>query len=125
MYILYIEHLEVKYMNFYGIRDLSNNTKNVMTSVSTNKKVIITDNGKPSAIMLSINEANFETVLSFVQKLEMQLTVSELQKQSLINFPDGLSDEDIQKEIEYRLFDTKYYEENKDKPLSLLLTLKK
>ncbi len=87
-------------MNFYGIRDLSNNTKNVMTSVSTNKKVIITDNGKPSAIMLSINESNFETVLSFVQKLEMQLAVSELQKQSLINFPDGLSDEDIQKEIE-------------------------
>lgn len=87
-------------MNFYGIRDLSNNTKNVMTSVSTNKKVIITDNGKPAAIMLSINEANFETVLSFVQKLEMQLAVSELQKQSLTNFPDGLSDEDIQKEIE-------------------------
>lgn len=87
-------------MNFYGIRDLSNNTKNVMTSVSTNKKVIITDNGKPSAIMLSINESNFETVLSFVQKLEMQLAVSELQKQSLTNFPDGLSDEDIQKEIE-------------------------
>ena len=87
-------------MNFYGIRDLSNKTKNVMTSVSTNKKVIITDNGKPSAIMLSINESNFETVLSFVQKLEMQLAVSELQKQSLINFPDGLSDEDIQKEIE-------------------------
>ena len=87
-------------MNFYGIRDLSNNTKNVMTSVSTNKKVIITDNGKPAAIMLSIIEANFETVLSFVQKLEMQLAVSELQKQSLTNFPDGLSDEDIQKEIE-------------------------
>ena len=87
-------------MNFYGIRDLSNNTKSVMTSVSTNKKVIITDNGKPSAIMLSINESNFETVLSFVQKLEMQLAVSELQKQSLTNFPDGLSDEDIQKEIE-------------------------
>lgn len=34
-------------------------------------------------------------------------------------------DKDIQKEIEYRLFDTKYYEENKDKPLSLLLTLKR
>lgn len=34
-------------------------------------------------------------------------------------------DNAIKKEIEYRLFDTKYYEENKDKPLSLLLTLKK
>ena len=87
-------------MNFYGIRDLSNNTKSVMSSVSTNKKVIITDNGKPSAIMLSINESNFETILAFVQKLEMQLAVTELQKQSLANFPDSISDDEIQKEID-------------------------
>lgn len=87
-------------MNFYGIRDLSNNTKSVMSSVSTNKKVIITDNGKPSAIMLSINESNFETILAFVQKLEMQLAVAELQKQSLANFPDSISDDEIQKEID-------------------------
>ena len=87
-------------MNFYGIRDLSNNTKSVMSSVSTNKKVIITDNGKPSAIMLSINESNFETILAFVQKLEMQLAVAELQKQSLTNFPDSIPDDEIQKEID-------------------------
>ena len=87
-------------MNFYGIRDLSNNTTSVMSSVSTNKKVIITDNGKPSAIMLSINESNFETILAFVQKLEMQLAVTELQKQSLANFPDSISDDEIQKEID-------------------------
>ena len=87
-------------MNFYGIRDLSNNTKSVTSSVSTNKKVIITDNGKPSAIMLSINESNFETILAFVQKLEMQLAVTELQKQSLANFPDSISDDEIQKEID-------------------------
>ena len=87
-------------MNFYGIRDLSNNTKSVMSSVSTNKKVIITDNGKPSAIMLTINESNFETILAFVQKLEMQLAVTELQKQSLANFPDSISDDEIQKEID-------------------------
>ena len=87
-------------MNFYGIRDLSNNTKSVMSSVSTNKKVIITDNGKPSAIMLIINESNFETILAFVQKLEMQLAVTELQKQSLANFPDSISDDEIQKEID-------------------------
>lgn len=34
-------------------------------------------------------------------------------------------DKDIKKEVEFRLFDTMYYKENKDKPLSLLLTLKK
>ena len=34
-------------------------------------------------------------------------------------------DKNIKDEVKLRLFDTKYYEENKDKPLSLLLTLKK
>lgn len=34
-------------------------------------------------------------------------------------------DKNIKEEVGFRLFDTKYYEENKDKPLSLLLTLKK
>lgn len=34
-------------------------------------------------------------------------------------------DEKTKKEVEKRLFDTAYYEENKDKPLSLLLNLKK
>ena len=82
-------------MNFYGIRELSNNTKAVMTNLAANKKAVITDNGKPSALMIGINEA----VLAFVQKLEMQLAVSELQKQSLKNFPVLLTDEEIQNEI--------------------------
>lgn len=34
-------------------------------------------------------------------------------------------DEETKKEVKMRLFDTNYYEENKDKPLSLLLNLKK
>ena len=49
--------------------------------------------------MIGINESNFEAVLAFVQKLEMQLAVSELQKQSLKNFPVPLTDEEIQNEI--------------------------
>ena len=34
-------------------------------------------------------------------------------------------DEETKNEVKMRLFDTNYYEDNKDKPLSLLLNLKK
>ena len=64
-------------MNFYGIRELSNNTKAVMTNLAANKKAVITDNGKPSALMIGINESNFEAVLAFVQKLEVTETIVE------------------------------------------------
>ena len=87
-------------MNFFGIRDLSNNTKKVMMNVASNKKAVITDNGKPSALLLSINEDTFETVLSFVQRLEAQLALEEIQRQSAANFPNGISEEEIQAEID-------------------------
>ena len=41
------------------------------------------DNGKPSALMIGINEENFESMFDMVQKLEVQLAVYELRKQSL------------------------------------------
>ena len=61
---------------------------------------IITDNGKPTAILLNINEDNFETVLNCVQQMEAQTALSALQKASVANFPNGLSDEEIQAEID-------------------------
>lgn len=86
-------------MNFYGIRELSNNTKSVLNSVGENGSAIITDNGKPAALMLNINEANFENVIAMVYKLQAQNALSELQKQSAVNFPNGLTDDEIEKEI--------------------------
>ncbi len=81
-------------MNFYGIRELSNNTKRVLSSVAKGNKAIIT------AILLNINEDNFETVLNCVQQMEAQTALSALQKASVANFPNGLSDEEIQAEID-------------------------
>lgn len=86
-------------MNFYGVRELSNNTKTVLSSVSRGKKAIITDNGKPTAIMLGITEDTFEQVLSLVQRMEGLTALSLLQQQSASEFPKGLSDDEIQAEI--------------------------
>lgn len=86
-------------MKFYSISELRNQTKSVMKYLSVNKKVVIMDNGKPSALMMGINKENFELVLDMVQKLEVQLAVSELQEQSLKNFPISLTENEIQQEI--------------------------
>lgn len=86
-------------MKFYSISELKNQTKSVMKYLSVNKKVVIIDNGKPSALMIGINEENFESMLDMVQKLEVQLAVFELQEQSLKNFPISLTENEIQQEI--------------------------
>lgn len=86
-------------MNFCGVRELSNNTKAVLENVSRGNKVIITDNGKPSALMIQINEDNFELVLSLVQQLEMQSNLSAIWEKSAQDFPAGMTEEEIEAEI--------------------------
>lgn len=87
-------------MNFYGVRELSNNTKNVLSSVSENGTAVITDNGKPAALMIGISEKDFESVLDMVRQMKLKRTVEELQAQSQANFPNGLSEEEIEAEIQ-------------------------
>ena len=57
-------------MNFYGIRELSNNTKSVLSSVNKKNLVVITDNGKPTALMIKISEDTFEEVLLLWKQVE-------------------------------------------------------
>lgn len=57
-------------MNFYGIRELSNNTKTVLSSVTPENLVVITDNGKPTALMIKISEDTFEEVLLLWKQVE-------------------------------------------------------
>ena len=69
-------------MNFYGMRELSNNTKNVMTSVNQNGSAVITDNGKPAALMISISEENFEATLDAIRQMRARQAVDALRKQA-------------------------------------------
>lgn len=86
-------------MNFYGIRELSNNTKNVITSVNQNGSAVITDNGKPAALMISISEENFEATLDAVRQMRARQAVDALRKQAQMNFPEGMSMDEIDAEI--------------------------
>lgn len=87
-------------MNFYGMRELSNNTKNVMTSVNQNGSAVITDNGKPAALMISISEENFEATLDAVRQMRARQAVDALRKQARMNFPEGMSMDEIDAEID-------------------------
>lgn len=87
-------------MNFYGMRELSNNTKNVMTSVNQNGSAVITDNGKPAALMISISEENFEATLDAIRQMRARQAVDALRKQARMNFPEGMSMDEIDAEID-------------------------
>ncbi len=87
-------------MNFYGVRELSNNTKSVLTTVSEKGTAIITDNGKPAALMMSISEDSFEDVLAMVRQMKAKRAFEEIQAQAQAMFPSGLTEAEIQAEID-------------------------
>lgn len=74
-------------MNFYGVRELSNNTKTVLSTVRQNGTAVITDNGKPTAIMIGITEESFESIFALLQQMKAKCAFEELQRQAQKNFP--------------------------------------
>ena len=57
-------------MRFYSIHELSNNTETVLSSVAAEHLVVITENGKPSALMIEVSEENFEETLSILKQMK-------------------------------------------------------
>ncbi len=50
-------------MNFYSIRELRTNAKSIWENLSNNREVIITNNGKPMALMLVMDDGNINNML--------------------------------------------------------------
>ena len=55
-------------MNFFTVRDLRSTPKTVWDTLEEQKEVVITNNGKPTALMIPIDDINFEDVLATVRQ---------------------------------------------------------
>ena len=81
-------------MNFYGIKELRGDTRAVLTAVAQDGNAIITDNGKPKVMMVSISERDFEEVYELCARLKAQRAAEALQKNAV-----SLTMEEIDAEI--------------------------
>ena len=57
-------------MQFLSIREFSKAPKNALSKLSQDGKAVLTNNGKPAAIMLTVNTESFEQIFNLVQELE-------------------------------------------------------
>ncbi|GHU79821.1 hypothetical protein AGMMS49992_32240 [Clostridia bacterium] len=82
-------------MTFYSIRDFRNSSKRVWETLDTRQDVLITNNGKPKAIMLPVSEDDFEDVMSMLIQVRALRAVHNLQAASVVAGLDGMSMDDI------------------------------
>ena len=57
-------------MQFLTIREFNKSPKAALSRLADDGKAVLTNNGKPAAIMLNVNAESFENVFGLVKELE-------------------------------------------------------
>ena len=84
-------------MNFYSVRDLRTDSKGLWENLSSGDEVVVTNNGKPSALMISIPEGCFDETVQAVRQARAMIAFNSMRQRSA--FAGFMSDEEIEAEI--------------------------
>jgi len=87
-------------MLFYSVRDLNTSSKEVWQSLSDNGEVVITNNGRPTAIMINVDGADLEETIAAIRQANTMKAINRMRMASQRNGTSALSDEDIQAEVD-------------------------
>mgnify|MGYP000990711900 CR=1 FL=1 len=85
-------------MKFITVRDLRTSPAQIWKALPEEQEMILTNNGKPIALITPINESDLEETLSSVRKARAQSAIQQMQFSSISN-KIKLSEEQIEAEI--------------------------
>jgi antitoxin (DNA-binding transcriptional repressor) of toxin-antitoxin stability system len=86
-------------MKFLTVRDLRNKSAQVWKDLLKEQEMVITNNGKPVAILSSINESNLESSLNSIRRSRLVEALSSIQQESIKKGKNKLTMDDIDQEI--------------------------
>ena len=86
-------------MKLLSVRDLKAKSSQVWKDLPEQKEVVITSNGRPIAILSSVNENNLEKFLSAFRQARAIEAVTSIQYESVRKGTDNITLEEINKEI--------------------------
>lgn len=84
-------------MNFYSVRDLRTTPKSIWDNLSEDGEVIITNNGKPTAILLDISNGSFEETIKAVRQAKAMIAFNVMKSKAAAK--GYMSNEEIENEI--------------------------
>jgi len=86
-------------VKYISIRDLRNRASEVWNDLAKEKDLVLTSNGRPMAILSSIEPDNVDEALAALRRARAVLAVKNLQTQSVAQGTDKLTDDEIGAEI--------------------------
>ena len=69
-------------MKFVTVRDFRNSSRDIWDKVSNDEDVVVTNNGKPTAILVNVNEDNLEEVLAGIRQARAMRAFNRLHEQA-------------------------------------------
>ena len=86
-------------MKFISVRDLRTSPKQVWKSLSDEKEMVVTNNGRPIALLTPISDETLEDTVRALRRVRAMSAVQELQLASVRKGTDKLTEEEIEAEI--------------------------
>ena len=84
-------------MNFYSVRELRTTQKAIWENLEKDGEVVITNNGKPSALLVDIGDGDLEDTLKAVRQARAMMAFNSMRTKAAEK--GYLSDEEIEAEI--------------------------
>ena len=69
-------------MDFYTVRDLRTTPKSLWDSLTADGEVVITNNGRPTALMLDISDGTFEESLKAVRQARAMIASNAIRERA-------------------------------------------
>ena len=86
-------------MKFLSVRDLRGKSASVWRELPSEREMIVTSNGRPVALLTTVDETNVEESLSAWRQVRATQAVTLIQQQSMRNGTDSFSIDEIDAEI--------------------------
>lgn len=86
-------------MKFLSVRDLKTKSSQVWKDLSEQKEMVVTSNGRPIALLSSINGNNLEQVLTAFRRARATNALASIQYNSIQKETDMISMDEINAEI--------------------------
>ena len=86
-------------MKFITVRDFRTSSASIWKTLSEEQEMIITNNGKPIALLIPLSDKTLENDLSAIRRARAINAVKLIQQQSVKNGTDKITLEEINHEI--------------------------
>ena len=85
--------------NFISLRELRVSTAVLDKMLADDGKIIVTSSGRPKAVMLPINEANFEETLALINQVKLTKAINNIRLSSSQSGASEMTLDEINAEI--------------------------